>query len=331
MPKIKDAENRLHILDQILSRQTVGSRKELLKLVNNRLDREFQISVYTLDKDLDALRAEIEPNGVTIPKNEKKYYYSQEGYSHYNQHLNDDDKVMLLVAQNMFQVFKNSRLKEKFRELIMKVIEKKGAKKMWEEIGHLNFIQLEGRLDVPGTALLPDLIQAIFDKTRISFKYKKDGKKRIVSPYFLQQNAQHWYLIAYDHDKKGEEAIRVYALNKICDINPSPGEYYKDPSFRPDEYFRHSLGIWHQHHEQPVKVELEILDDSWYERLQQSKLHPTQKDLGNQRIQIEVYETPELYRLILGFGSDVKVAKPMKIKKAMVEEVKKLERLYTVK
>jgi predicted DNA-binding transcriptional regulator YafY len=101
---------------------------------------------------------------------------------------------------------------------------------MWEEIGHLNFIQLEGRLDVPGTALLPDLIQAIFDKTRISFKYKKDGKKRIVSPYFLQQNAQHWYLIAYDHDKKGEEAIRVYALNKISDINPSQGEYYKDPS-----------------------------------------------------------------------------------------------------
>ncbi len=105
----------------------------------------------------------------------------------------------------MFQVLKNSRLKEKFRELIMKVVDKKGAKKMWEEIGHLNFIQLEGRLDVPGTALLPDLIQVVFDKTRISFKYKTDSKKRIVSPYFLQQNAQHWYLIAYDHDTKAKK------------------------------------------------------------------------------------------------------------------------------
>jgi hypothetical protein len=28
-----------------------------------------------------------------------------------------------------------------------------------------------------------------------------------------------------------------------------------------------------------------------------------------------VYETPELYRLVLGFGSDVSVAKPTKIKK----------------
>jgi predicted DNA-binding transcriptional regulator YafY len=78
-----------------------------------------------------------------------------------------------------------------------------------------------------------------------------------------------------------------------------------------------------------VKVELEILDNAWYERLQESKLHTTQKDLGNHRIQIEVYDTPELYRLILGFGSDIRVVKPLSIKRAMAEKVKALKNLYT--
>jgi predicted DNA-binding transcriptional regulator YafY len=328
MPKVKDAQHRLIILDQILSKQVVSTRQDLLDMVNNRLDPDQQISIYSLDKDLDALRAEVEANGVTIPKNEKKFYYSKPGYSHYNQQLDDDDKVMLLVAQNIFQVFKNSRLKENFRELIEKVIDKKGAKKMWEELGDVNFIQLEGRLDMPGTQNLPDLIQAIHDKTRISFKYKKDGKKREVSPYFLQQNAQHWYLIAYDHAKKGDEAVRVYALNKISEVTPTPGAYYKDPSFRPDEYFRHSLGIWHQHNERPVKVVLEVLDDAWYDRLQQSKLHPTQKDLGKGRIQIEVYETPELYKLILSFGADLRVLSPESVKSSLRKELKKSLKNY---
>lgn len=328
MPKVKDTQNRLIILDQILSKQTVESRQKLLDLVNNRLDRSDRISIYSLDKDLDELRALVEPNGVTIPKNEKKYYYSQPGYSHFNQELDDEDKVMLLVAQNLFRVFKNSRLKSKFRELIEKVIDKKGAKKMWEEIGNLNFIQVEGRLDVPGTENLPDLIQYIFDKTRISFRYNKDGKKRIVSPYFLQQNNEHWYLIAYDHDKKGDEALRVYALDKITNILPAQGDYYKDPSFRPDEFFKHSLGIWHRHDLQPVKVVLEILDPGWYDRLKQSKLHPTQKDLGNNRIQIEVFETPELYRLILGFGADVQVVSPESVKQEVKRQLKQMNRLY---
>jgi predicted DNA-binding transcriptional regulator YafY len=77
-------------------------------------------------------------------------------------------------------------------------------------------------------------------------------------------------------------------------------------------------------------VEIEILDESWYQRLQQSKLHPTQKNLGNHRVQIEVYETPELYRLILGFGADIRLVKPMNIKKAIAEELKKLERIYKI-
>ena len=66
---------------------------------------------------------------------------------------------------------------------------------------------------------------------------------------------------------------------------------------------------------------MEILDQAWYERLKQSKIHRTQKDLGNRRIQIQVYETPELYRLILSFGQDVRIIEPKSIKKAVKEKL----------
>jgi predicted DNA-binding transcriptional regulator YafY len=321
MPKIKDAQQRLVIMDQILSRMTVKNREEFLRLVNNQLDNDMQISVFTLDKDLNELRNLVEAEGVTIPRNAKGFSYSRQGYSHYKQQLNDDDRLMLIVAQNLFQVFRNSRLGNRFRELIEKVIDKKGARAMWEEIGRLDFVQLEGRLIVPGTEHLPDLIEAIHDKKQISFRYRKDGKKRIVSPYLLQQNNQHWYLIGYNHAKQGDEAILVYALEKMSDILPAPGPYYRQPGFRPDLYFRHSLGIWQSHEKPPVKVILKVLDPDWYERLKASKLHPSQKDLGSGSIQIEVYETPELYRLILGFGAEVRVIQPASVKNEIKRQI----------
>jgi hypothetical protein len=214
------------------------------------------------------------------------------------------EPLAFAVAQNLFRVFKNSRLKGKFRELIEKVIDKKGAKKMWEEIGNLNFIQIEGRLNVPGTQHLPDLIQHIYDRSRISFRYEKDGKKRTVSPYFLQQNNEHWYLIAYDHDKKGDEALRVYALDKISNIAPVSGGYYKDPTFRPDEFFKHSLGIWHRHDLKPVKLVLEILDKGWHDRLQ---LHPAR---GVRPVAIRGIRTQEIRRRrpLPRFGAPLPVA-----------------------
>ena len=328
MPAIKDKQDRLVIMDQILSRQTVPTREDFLRLVNTRLDDHKQISIYTLDKDLDELRDKVEVNGVTIPRNARGFRYSVKGYSHFNQELDDDDRLMLIVAQNLFQVFKNSRLRNKFRDLIEKVINKKGSRAMWEEIGGLSFVQLEGRLDVPGTEHLPDLIAAIHDKTRISFRYRKDGKKRIVSPYLLQQNNQHWYLIGYNHEKQGDQAILVYALEKMKDVLPQPGPYYRQPGFRPDAYFRHSLGIWQSHDKPPVKVILKILEPEWYERIKASKLHTSQKDLGNSRIQIEVYETPELYRLILGLGSSVRVMQPASVKQEIRRQIIRMGEQY---
>ena len=328
MPRIKDAQHRLVIMDQILSKKTVQNRDEFLSLVNNRLDKDQQITVYTLDKDLKELRALTEADGVTISGNGKGFRYSMEGFSLYKQQLDDDDKLMLIVAQNLFQVFKNSRLGNKFRELIEKVIDKKGAEAMWEEIGRLDFVQLEGRLIVPGTENLPDLIGAIHDKKQISFRYRKDSKQRTVSPYLLQQNNQHWYLIGYNHARQGDEAILVYALEKMYNIVPTSGAYHRQPGFKPDVYFRHSLGIWQSHQKPPVKVELKILDPALYERLRSSKIHPSQKDLDNQRLEIEVYETPELYRLILGFGATVRVMQPASVKSEMKKQIGLMGKQY---
>jgi predicted DNA-binding transcriptional regulator YafY len=134
----------------------------------------------------------------------------------------------------------------------------------------------------------------------------------------LKQNKGVWYLVAYDHSKKGEEAIKIYSLNRIEQIIPGKFEYYKDPTFRPEDYFKYSLGIWHRYDAKPIKVELEFRHPRLMEAISYVPIHQTQKEIrktnNSMRIEIEVYDTVELESLILGYGKQVEVIKPRQLK-----------------
>jgi hypothetical protein len=66
MPRIRNAERRKKIIDQLLnSRTKIWNRDIFLKLVNERLD-EGEISQSTLDKVLALINAQIQDLGISI-------------------------------------------------------------------------------------------------------------------------------------------------------------------------------------------------------------------------------------------------------------------------
>jgi predicted DNA-binding transcriptional regulator YafY len=327
MPVVKNTKERLEIMDHLLYKfKSISSRKEFLKRVNGRLPFDQQISVFTLDNDLEYLREEIEADGVKLMHNKTRgFFYSDPEYSKYKQTLNDDDKVLLILAENLFQNFKETSLKAKFKELVDKVVARGGASKFWEDISSLNFIQLEGGYSSPGTKHLPDLIQYIYEQKSIRVKYGPEGGIKHLSPYVLKQNRGRWYLVAYDHSKTGAESIKIYSLDRMMELNDSPKPYYKDPRFSAEDYFKYSLGIWHKYDEKPIKVELEFTNPRLMETIREVHLHGTQrlvsKTAKKLRIEIEVYETVELETMILGYGKEVKIMSPKHLK----ERIQKLK------
>lgn len=316
MPRIKSSEERLKIIDKLIAgKAKILTRQALLDLVNNQI--EEPIGLEMLDKDLKELKDLADTEDVELRWTKTNgYQYSKPDYRYYQKALTEDDKVMLVLAQNLFQTFKQTSLKEKFRELVEKLIANDGSAKYWNDAKTQKFIQPEWDNESPGNKWLPDLINAIHEKEQIAVNYNKERKQ--LSPYVLKQNRGIWYLVAYDHDKKGEEAIKIYSLNRIQHILPGKFEYYKDPTFKPEDYFKYSLGIWHRYDAKPIKVELEFKHPRLIEAVSYMPIHQTQKTILKKekllRIEIEVYDTVELESLILGYGKQVQVIKPKQLK-----------------
>ncbi len=330
MPRIKSSEERLKIIDQLIGGKTfIADREKLLDLVNDQIDDPIGLDM--LSKDINELKRLADTDDVKIHWTRTHgYRYSKPDYRYFQKALTDDDKVMLVLAQNLFQTFKQTSLKDKFRELVEKLIANDGSVKYWNDAKSQKFIQPEWDNESAGNKWLPELINAIHEKQQISVTYNKEKKQ--LSPYVLKQNKGLWYLVAYDHDKKGEEAIKIYALNRIQQILPGKFEYYKDPTFKPEDYFKYSLGIWHRHGTEPIKVVLEFNLPRLIEHIQQNKIHPTQKIISQSpkslRIEITVYESVELDGLILGYGESVKLISPKGLKESLKEKLRKVSKLY---
>jgi predicted DNA-binding transcriptional regulator YafY len=330
MPRIKNAEERLKIIDRLIGGKTfIDNRKKLLDLVNDQIDEPIGLDM--LSKDLTDLKNLAETEDVELRWTKTHgYRYSKPNYRYYQKALTDDDKVMLVLAQNLFQTFKQTSLKEKFRELVDKLVTNDGSVKFWNDNKSQKFIQPEWDNESAGNKWLPELIDAINDKKQIGVSYNKDKKQ--LSPYVLKQNKGLWYLVAYDHDKKGEEAIKIYSLNRIQQITPGKFEYYKEPTFRPEDYFKYSLGIWHRNGTSPIKVVLEFNHPRLIETIQQNKIHPTQTILKQTskslRVELTVYDSVELDGLILGFGETVKLISPKYLKERLKDKLQELSKLY---
>ncbi len=333
MPRIKSSEDRLKIIDRLIAgKAIIKDRETLLKFVNSQLDEH--IGVDMLDKDLKELKALANTEDVDLRWTRTHgYRYSKSDYRYYQKSLTDDDKVMLVLAQNLFQTFKQTSLKEKFRERVEKLIANDGSVKFWNDAKSQKFIQPEWDNESAGNKWLPELIEAIHEKKQIGVSYNKEKKQ--LSPYVLKQNKGLWYLVAFDHDKKGEEAIKIYSLNRIQQINAGKFEYYKDASFKSDDYFKYSLGIWHRNSTSPIKVVLEFSHPRLIETIQQNKIHPTQQNIKQTnkslRIELTVYDSIELDGLILSYGENVKLISPKYLKERLKDNLEALLNLYQPK
>jgi predicted DNA-binding transcriptional regulator YafY len=316
MPRVKHRQERLQIIDELLFKfKHIESREELLKKVNQKLDRDKQVSLSSIDKDINELRDEAKNDGIDLRSN--PYRYSDPEFRCYKQSLTEEDKTLLIIAQNLFQMFKETSLKSRFKELVDKVIANGGPSKFWGDISKFQFIQLESGVAAPNAHLLPDLIQHIYDKKAIRVKYGPDKEIKHLSPYVLKQYRGRWYFVAYDHSKSGEQAVKIYSLARVHQITASDKTYYQDPGFNAQEYFKYSIGIWHRHGVKPVKVQLEFTEPHIMEAVLEVPLHPTQKIISQSskklKIEIEVYESPELESLIRSYGGSGKEQNSKKV------------------
>lgn len=92
---------------------------------------------------------------------------------------------------------------------------------------------------------LAPVVEALKDNKAIRFDYHHFGRINpsrnvVVEPYFLKIFRQRWYVTGRH---TASSRVKTYALDRISGLTVSADSFEPDPTFEPEEYFRHSFGI----------------------------------------------------------------------------------------
>jgi len=337
-PTAKLFNERLELIDELVFKLGhIQSRQELFKKVNAKL--KDKISIDAIDKDILQLKDEL--NAYNLKNNtnvELKfsrntgYHYTQKGFRLYKNSVSDADKNLLLLANSLFNVFNGTPLQDKFSEVVKKVMAESLTGGTNLEAIPNDFVQVDKSVSLKSTQWIPRLLEAIFEKDCLEIVYK--GKKRDMCPYVIKQYRNKWYMVAWDYSSTHKSKTNLYAIDNIEKIVGYSGEkYFVDPEFNAADYFKYSLGIWHEHNEKPVKVVLEFLEQKMFNGIINNPLHHSQKHTLNKAkntltIEIKVYDCLELHTMINSYGCNVKVLEPKTVAEKIAETARMTLNLY---
>lgn len=307
----KEQFKRFMKIDDKIKNGKKASVKQLLDAWNNSVsDDHEKVSERTIYNDLKKLPLVFV--GADIVEENRRYSYADHSFSIKKLNLNENDETLLGLISMTLQNFEKTEIYKKYNKLKKKVLQdiSKG------EATNYNFILPELSHGKSGYEWIEILFEAINRKESIKIIYQKTGQepsKKILSPYLLKEFRKRWYLIAYDHgdDRK---CTKVYALDKIKQIVESETDFYRDPFFNAQDYFKYTYGIFHDLFKKPINIVLDFTG-IYIEELKNHPLMATQKSSLMQggkvlRVELEIYYSYEIVKEILSYGAGVKVVYP---------------------
>lgn len=333
MPKNKEALIRYRVINRCLIDKTYVTKQELKEACERALDI-FPIGMRTIEADIHAMRydeglAYFAP--IKIDRINKTYYYDDPNYSIDNIPLNEEELDSILFASKLLEQYKNVGILETFKGSVQKLVNAINVYRHHNEETSNDFIEFEKNDEAKGTEHLESLIDVIKNKQVIKIDYKSFTStkitKHLVHPYHLKEYRNRWYLIGY-HDKY--KGIRTYGLDRIENIEIDYQKDYIDTGFNAKEYYKNVIGI-SVLDEAPVEIKIAFSEMQAQYVLSQP-LHHSQKMGGEKdnKIIFKYYLVPnyEFYAQILAWGDEVEILKPDKVKKRILNLIKKIKNNY---
>lgn len=341
-----DAE-RIRIIDYLFSSKnvvTVTSASMLREMVNERVHEAKPVdSDIAFRKLITIIRKKAALDGVTLSSPHhlnslKGYRYSLSGYSAFEEENEAEqaEQELLRFSASLFNKFKGSDLYEELQDIVSKILSESGKEVTSLDKRTEKVLQVQSGTREDGVRWIKPIMNAILRRKALMMIYEgygKEVKEKRVCPYVLKEYMGRWYMVAYDYSSDRTNKTSVFSLNCINDLLPTKAPYYQDPEFNPEQYFKYSLGVFHKHQVNPIKVRLEFEDESDKDRVRNEPIHPTQTIVSSGLreplvVQIEVYETPELFHMLLGLGKRVKVISPLRVVNELKKELEAVLKQY---
>ena len=196
-------------------------------------------------------------------------------------------------------------------------------------------VLLKQEQDPERVKILEIIAQAWVEQKKVRIRYqglKSIGiTNHVVSPYLIEPSiwSDSVYLIAYSDTF---EKVMPFKIDRIETASLSSESFEIPADFDDQQLLKHAWGIWYGD-EEPVTVKLRFNRDA-AKRVKESIWHPLEKvedtEDGGCIWSADVAEWREMLPWVRGWGADVEVLEPEKLRGALEKEVKRMARTYGV-
>lgn len=328
MPTNKNAQLRYRVLDRCLSNFNVKYDIDDLLYEVNKVLREqginsIQIRQLRIDlKDIRNMGAVID--AIPMVGNKCYYRYANSNYTLYKKELPLEDLEELRSTLNMLGHYRGLPGNSWLEEVISNLECRFGIKPNTEKL-----IDFDKNDQLKGLEHLSGLIDATVNHHVIQVDYRTfSGKEKnfILHPYYMKQYNGRWFLYGWN---EAELRLENLALDRIQQFKLSNLPFKENTFIKFDTFFNNVIGATVPSIEEAIDIEKVILrfSEKRFPYVVSKPMHPSQKAIGDNTIQITVRPTRELTQQIFSFMPDIEVVAPAwyreEIKQKIEENLKK--------
>ncbi len=327
----KSALIRYKTIDECLkNKYRKWTLEDLIEKVSDAL-YEFEgittgVSKRTIQADIQFMRSDkLGYNAPIVVEDRKFYVYSDKNYSITNSPIKDEDVDKMKEIVSLLKQFNGFQFFDEMTELIAK-LENNIYKSTLKTPNH---IQFEDNKQLKGIEHLNGLYQAILHKRPLLIEYKsfksEEARKDIYHPYLLKEYRNRWFLIC--RSNKGKLLITL-ALDRIEAFYELDTKLFKEnEGIDFEKYYSECIGVTRSEKDRPQKIILKF-DSRNAPYVITKPLHHTQQIIENGEngliIRIDVIPNFELEREILGFGENIEILGPKRLKQQIQRRITKM-------
>ncbi len=324
---------RLVVLDKFLSNGELHSLNSLVaecsaELKSDTEDDSKLFSKNTILNDFNTLRAVWGADIEEVKEGRNiGYRYRETGYSVFSMDYSVADMLGLQRLMQYMAPLKAYNGFEWTSELLSSIEKAYGMQTFSDK-----FISFELHQDVMGSDLVMPLYDAIVKGCQVKMTYKsfwwKTSKDLFVSPYYLKQYNQRWYLLARN-EETGK--LTLYGLDRVIEADDVSAKA-TTCDIVPSDYFKQIIGVTNVQDKQVETILLQV-NKSYFDYIDNRPIHPSQEVIAedDEKVTVRLYlkVNLELEKLLMAELKNVKVLEPDWLKKRMADNLKKALEAYT--
>jgi predicted DNA-binding transcriptional regulator YafY len=195
------------------------------------------------------------------------------------------------------------------------------------------FMEFDNNPFLRGVENLETLYNAIFNRQTLRIQYQTfdspEPKTFIIHPYFLKSYNHRWFLFGY-YPEAGNPAWNL-AIDRIKGIEEAKDKYIENTEIDWNEYFEDMVGVTRPENAQPEKIVLHFLGLRG-KYVETKPIHGSQKarwiDDNTLEVQLDLIVNRELVSLLLSYGDDLVINKPIDLRTKLIDILKSTLSIY---